>query len=55
MTVLTPALSSEEREKRFQPLWKNQRQDWPDGQPTKQKSWLAVPLPGGEGQAEGGR
>jgi hypothetical protein len=44
---LTPALSSEEREKHRLSSWKLTRMDWPDTHPQNQKRAKAVPSPRG--------
>src|SRR5882762_9260584 len=46
MTVLTPALSSEEREKRSPRLGNVVRRDWPDELPTDRNLATVCPLLG---------
>jgi len=48
-TVLTPALSSEERGKRAPPHGHFTRRDWPDNLPGTARRAPPVPSPGGEG------
>jgi len=54
-TVLTPALSSKEREKRSLPWWKYPARDGSENRARHRNYSPSAPLLGGEDTGEGGR